>query len=53
MADEKPEELTETTVLINGLEHTLLLNEEDAERYEKAESSTRTKAKTPANKSKG
>jgi hypothetical protein len=43
---DKPEELKEHTVLIGGVEHTLLLSDEDAEKYEKPD----TKAKTPANK---
>jgi hypothetical protein len=45
---EKPEELTEHTVMIGGLEHTMLLSEEDAARYEEA--APKSKAKTPANK---
>lgn len=46
---EKAQELTEHEVLINGVPHTLLLSDEDAERYETAE--PKSKAKTPANKS--
>jgi hypothetical protein len=44
---EKPEQLTERKVMIGGLEHTMLLSDEDAERYELA---AKSKAKTPANK---
>jgi hypothetical protein len=36
---EQPEELTEHTVIINGLEHTMLLSAADAKRYELAEKS--------------
>lgn len=45
---EKPEELSEHTVVIGGLEHTLLLSDEDAARYEEA--TPKSKAKSPANK---
>lgn len=45
MAESAPK-LEEYTVVINGIEHTLLLTAEDAERYE-----TATKASAPANKS--
>ena len=44
--------MKEYTVDIGGLEHTLLLTPEDAERMgAKAASTPDTKAKTPANKS--
>ena len=46
MAESAPK-LEEYTVLINGMEHTLLLTAEDAERYESA---TKGKSKAPANK---
>lgn len=49
---EKPEELTEHTVVIGGIEHTMLLNDEDAERLTKEAEKPATKAKTPANKAK-
>lgn len=52
MADEKPEELEEYTVVINGLEHTMQLDAETAERYGEAATKVSTKAKTPANKGK-
>ena len=48
---EKQEELSEHTVLINGIPHTMMLTDEDAKRYESAEPSE--KAKDPANKAKG
>ncbi|MFD7157954.1 hypothetical protein ACXJJ3_08745 [Kribbella sp. WER1] len=51
MAEEK---LTEYTVTINGIEHTMLLSETDAEKYgdaaKKAGAATK-KATAPANKS--
>lgn len=43
---EQPEKLTERTVIIGGAEHTLLLSDDDAERYQLADK----KAKAPANK---
>lgn len=36
---ENEEQLQERTVLINGIEHTMMLNDEDAKRYEQAEAS--------------
>jgi hypothetical protein len=56
MPEDKGEKLTERTVQIAGIEHTMLLNDDDAERYEQAEASrpkaeASTKAKTPENKS--
>lgn len=53
---EEPKEpvvMEEYTVTINGIEHTMLLTPEDAERYgenAKKASSTSSKASTPANK---
>lgn len=47
MSDEQ--EPSEYTVDINGVEHTMLLTEEDAKRY--GDSATKAKAKAPANKS--
>ena len=51
------EEPTERTVMVNGIEHTMMLTDEDAKRYElaeenrpKAEESSSSKAKAPANK---
>ena len=54
MADDE-QELSEHTVLINGVEHTLMLTDEDAEKYEKPGDSgdSGAKAKTPANKARG
>lgn len=58
---EKSEELSEHTVKIHGVEHTMLLSDEDAERYDaasayeeeaNAQPAPPTKAKTPANKAK-
>jgi hypothetical protein len=60
MADDAPE-LSEHTVKINGIEHTMMLSDEDAQRYQDAEDADNartgeadasTKAKTPANKAK-
>lgn len=44
--------MEEYTVTINGIEHTMLLSPEDAERYgdEAKKATTSTKASTPANK---
>lgn len=44
---EKPQQLEEYTVTINGAEHTLLLSPEDAESY--GDAATKSKA-APANK---
>jgi hypothetical protein len=45
--------MDEYTVTINGIEHSMLLDKEDAERYgdDAKKSSTAAKASTPANKS--
>jgi len=40
----------EMTVVVHGIEHTMLLDPEDVERY-KAEEKASTKATTPSNKS--
>ena len=45
MAESAPK-LEEYTVLINGIEHTMMLTADDAERYEQASKSK----KAPANK---
>ena len=59
MAEQDEQELSETTVKINGIEHTMMLSKEDAQRYKDAEKSQDAtdsgdsddaKAKTPANK---
>ena len=48
MADDNRKEFT---VDINGVEHTMLLSPEDAERYgDAAKPVKRTKSRTPANK---
>lgn len=48
---ETGDDLTETVVEINGLEHTVLLNEEDAERYAAAKGAVpENKSATPENK---
>lgn len=55
MAEEQ-QETQEYTVVLNGIEHTMMLDEETAKRY--GDQATKmgkasTKAKTPANKAKG
>jgi hypothetical protein len=47
MADE---ELSEYTVMINGVEHTMMLDKESADRYGDDASKVGGKAKTPTNK---
>ena len=39
MSEQQSEGLSERTVMIHGMEHTLLLNDEDAKRYEQQEES--------------
>jgi hypothetical protein len=60
MTEQSEQKVSEKTVKINGIEHTMLLSDEDAKRYEAAEETFQAQKsdagakseKAPANKAK-